>query len=298
MAAAAGVLRAQGTGTASPGQPGAPGPAAGRRPVLQGIGLALLLLGGFLLGFAGYLHFLSGRQEARSQFTLYQRLGIELGGQVAPLGATAPGAPVAILNIPAIGLRNEVIVAGTSPENLMLGPGHRLDTPLPGQAGVSQVYGRRATFGAPFGAVPQLRRGDVIRVTTGQGISTYSVVATGGSARLIENPAPNQLLLVTAGSDVVPRYYFSVDADLISPVKAGPAGLPAVYSDETALSSDSGALVLALLWGLALVIVSTAGTAAAARWSPWLAYLATAPVALAVLWNLYQSLAALLPNIY
>ena len=57
-------------------------------------------------------------------------------------------------------------------------------------------------------------------------------------------------------------------------------------------------LVLTLMWGLALVIVSVAGTVAAARWSPWLAYLAAAPLALAVLWNLYQSLAALLPNVY
>ena len=56
--------------------------------------------------------------------------------------------------------------------------------------------------------------------------------------------------------------------------------------------------MLTLIWGLALVIISVTGTIAAARWSPWLAYLAAAPPALAVLWNLYQSLAALLPNVY
>jgi sortase A len=56
--------------------------------------------------------------------------------------------------------------------------------------------------------------------------------------------------------------------------------------------------VLTMVWGMALALVSAAGTVAAARWSPWLAYLATAPLALAVLWNLYQSLAALLPNVY
>ena len=46
------------------------------------------------------------------------------------------------------------------------------------------------------------------------------------------------------------------------------------------------------------MIISVAGTVAAARWSPRLAYLAAAPLVLAVLWNLYQSLAALLPNVY
>ena len=35
------------------------------------------------------------------------------------------------------------------------------------------------------------------------------------------------------------------------------------------------------------------------RWSPWAAYLVIVPVALAVLWNLYQNLAeALLPNLF
>jgi hypothetical protein len=51
-------------------------------------------------------------------------------------------------------------------------------------------------------------------------------------------------------------------------------------------------------WGVALALVSAGATYAAARWPPWVCYLALAPVALVVLWNLYQSLAALLPNLY
>ncbi len=56
--------------------------------------------------------------------------------------------------------------------------------------------------------------------------------------------------------------------------------------------------MLTWTWALALVLVSAAGTIAATRWSPWAAYLVTVPVALAVLWNLYQNLSALLPNLY
>jgi len=67
---------------------------------------------------------------------------------------------------------------------------------------------------------------------------------------------------------------------------------------ELVLAGDTGALVLTTLWAVALVIVAAAGTFAAGRWSPWAAYLAAGPVALAVLWNLYQSLSALLPNVY
>jgi sortase A len=96
-----------------------------------------------VLGFAGYLYVLSSVQESRSQVLEYARLRGELAGQVAPLGPTAPGSPVAVLDIPGIGVRNMVVVEGTSPENLTLGPGHLRDTPLPGQAGVSEIFGRR-----------------------------------------------------------------------------------------------------------------------------------------------------------
>lgn len=282
------------------GPAAAPGDAAapGQRPVLRAVGLGLTLLGGFLLGFAVYLYGLSGVQEARSQTTLYSTLRIELANEIAPLGVTTPGAPVALLDIPSIGVRNMVIVEGTSPENLTLGPGLRRDSPLPGQAGVSEVYGRRATFGAPFGRLADLRRGDKILVITGQGASSYTVAALGDSSHLVEDPAPNRLILLTAGSPDIPTYFTYVDADLTSAAHADGAVLSAITAAEIALAGDESALVLTMVWGLALVLVSAAGTVAVVRWSPWLAYLATAPVLLAVLWNLYQSIAALLPNVY
>jgi sortase A len=191
-----------------------------------------------------------------------------------------------------------VVVEGTSAENLTLGPGHLRDTPLPGQGGISVIYGRRATFGAPFSRLAQLRPGDKITAITGQGKSSYTVEALGDSHRLIDDPAPNRLLLLTAGSSTVPTYYVYVDADLTSTVQPSPGDLPDITTQETALSGDGAALVIAALWALALALVSAGGTVAAMRWSPWLVYLSLAPVALAVLWNLYQSLAALLPNVY
>jgi sortase A len=279
-------------------RPGRP-PLSLRRPVLYGVGLGVTLLGAFLLGLVLYLFVLSGVQEARSQTILYAQLRGELASQVAPLGpAASPGAPVAILRIPAIGIRHQVIVQGTDAGSLMLGPGHRRDTPMPGQAGVAVVYGRRATFGAPFGALAQLRPGDRIIVTTGQGRAVYQVAAIGGSKRLIEDPDPNRLILVTASSPDVPAYYLAVDARLLTQARPADTPLAGIAPTEVALASDAGALPLTLVWALALVLVSAAGTVAAVRWSPWLAYLATAPLLLAILWNLYQNLAALLPNIY
>jgi sortase A len=274
-------------------------PARPGQPLAQRTaGLGLSLLGVLILGFAVYLYGLSGVQETRSQTVLYQQLRGELGNAVAPVGPTTPGAPVAVLNIPSIGVHDMVVVEGTSAESLMRGPGHLRSTPLPGQGGVSVIYGRRATFGAPFGRLAQLRSGDKITAITGQGTSSYEVRALGSSARQIDDPAPNRLLLLTAGSSTIPRYYLYADADLLSTAQPSPGSLPDISTAETALSGDTGALALALLWALALVLVAAGATFAAVRWSPWLAWLSAAPVVLAVLWNLYQSLAAVLPNVY
>jgi sortase A len=298
-----------------------PEPAATRPPLgpreqaLRILGVALILLGVLVLGFAVYLYGLSSVQEARSQFVLYQRLQVELANQVAPLGSASPGAPaaspgtagvplaaagvpVAVLRIPAIGIHDMVVVEGTSPEDLTLGPGHLSDTPLPGQAGVSEIFGRRQTFGAPFARLGQLRPGDVIQVITGQGTSTYRVAAVGNSAYIINDPAPNRLVLLTASSPVVPTYYIDVDARLTSTAQNGPPVPQVISAPELPLSGDSGALGLIMGWALLLALVSAGGTIAVIRWSRWPAYLVTAPVLLAVLWNLYQALAALLPNVY
>ena len=301
------------TKTLSPGVPAAPDAAAKpaasgalalasrQQQQLRGLGIGLLLLGAFVLGFLVYLYGLSSVQEARAQSTAYATFRGQLGEvnqAVAPLGATTPGAPVALLSIPAIGVRKMVVVEGTSPENLELGPGHVRSTPLPGQVGLSEIVGRRATFGAPFGHLLQARKGDKIIVITGQGTARYTIVAMGDSRHLVQDPAPNRLILFTSCSAVIPASFCYLDADLKSAPQPDPGGRPAITSAETPLSGDSGALVAAMIWALALAAISAAGTVAATRWSPRLAYLAAAPLALAAVWNLYQALAALLPNVY
>lgn len=279
------------SGTAAPAAPP-------QQSSLQTLGLSLTLLGVFLLGFVAYLYGISAIQEARAQSNAFATLRYQLGQQIAPLAATTPGNPVALLNIPGLGIKNMVVVEGTTPENLELGPGHVRDTPLPGETGVSEIFGRNATFGGPFGSLLGLHRGATFTVTTGQGISHYIVVAYGSSSRMVEDPAPNRLLLVTSCSAAIPTSYCYLDADLTSTPQQDPGGRPVITATEVPLAGDNGALVLTLIWGMALAIVSAAGTVAATRWSPWLAYLAVTPLVLAVLWNLYQSLAALLPNVY
>src|SRR5262249_25125790 len=113
------------------------------------------------------------------------------------------GVPMAVLSIPAIGINNMVVVEGTSPGNLTLGLGHLPDSSLPGQSGVSEIYGRRATFGGPFSRLGELRTGDVITVVTGQGKAIYKVAGVGSSHLVINDPWPNRLVLLTASSATV-----------------------------------------------------------------------------------------------
>ena len=297
-----------GPAPASEGPP--PGAGGLRRPVLRISAVAMLLLAVVVLGFVGYLYGLSDVQEARSQAVLYSQFQLELANQVAPLGPygpngldgargpTIPGSPVAIISIPSIGIRDMVVVQGTTPQNLMVGPGHRADSPLPGQPGLVQIYGRRATFGAPFSRLGELRPGDTITAITGQGTSIYTVAAAAPSSVIIKDPAQARMVLLTAYSPTVPTYYYQVDADLTSSIKPSPGVAAAVYSTELPLANDTSTLAMTMVWSLALVLVAAIGTVAAIRWSPWAAYLAGIPLAMAVLWNLYESLAALLPNLY
>jgi sortase A len=286
------------TATVSAGQQASSDARAGGVSPTRCAAASLLLLALLIVGFVGYLLGVSGIQEAGAQTRLYSTLAAELSQDIGPLGPTTPGAPLAVLDIPSIGMRNVVVVEGTSPENLTAGPGHLRNTPLPGQLGLSVIYGRRATFGAPFGRLDLIRRGAQIITITQQGRSVYKVVAIGDSQHPVKDPTLNRLALLTANSTEVPSYYVEVDADLVGAVHNGPVQMPVIGPTEQALAGDSGALVLTMTWGLALALLATGGAYAAARWSPWPVYLILAPAGLAVVWNLYENLAALLPNLY
>lgn len=125
------------------------------------------------LFLGAYAYGLSVLQEQRSQDQLYASFRglLDPSSPTAPSigGAIAPGSPVALLNSPRAGLRNVVVVEGTTSGDLLEGPGHLRDSPLPGQPGESILMGKSTTAGAPFGGITRLRKGDVITVRTGQG---------------------------------------------------------------------------------------------------------------------------------
>ena len=271
-----------------------------RRPVIQAVGAGVMMLGVVVLGGYVYLYGLSGLSEQRAQSELYKTFAEQLAEATAPTGAPAvsEGAPVAILNIPAAGISDMVVIEGTTSNDLTHGPGHLPNTVLPGQYGVSVIYGRNTTFGAPFAHLMRLQRGDKISVTTGEGSSTYVVESFGGSAVPAPDPTANRLVLVTASATDFPSTWVEVSADLASPPAATPTAWPAISVQEQPLAGNPGALLPLALWSQALLLISVAGSLAARFWSRWAALLCTAPAVIALLWTLYENISLLLPNLY
>ena len=95
----------------------------------------------------------------------------------AERGKANPGDPLGRIQIPKIGA-NFVIVQGTDAGDLREGPGHYVNTPLPGEPGTVAIAGHRTTFLAPFRDIDELKPSDPINVQMPYGDFTYSVQRT------------------------------------------------------------------------------------------------------------------------
>ncbi|MBC7640489.1 MAG: sortase [Rhodoferax sp.] len=250
---------------------------------------------------------LGAMQYRADQGRLYDDLRVRLANGTAPLGATTSGTPVALLNARGAGIRDAVVVEGTSSVQTQKAPGHRRNTPLPGQPGVSVLLGRGTTYGAAFGGIARLDAGDVITATTGQGDFTFVVEGV----RRAGDPLPALLpfggsrlsLASTEGASLAnglrARGVVYVDAILKGtprlPSSTRPSAIPA---NEDLMAGNRSAVLPLLLWMQALLVVGCAVAWAQARWGLWQTWLAAAPALLLVLWAAATSAAQLLPNLF
>ena len=288
--------------TRTPAPQGPPGTAESTAMVLS---TAFTMIAIVCLWVAVQLLFLSSVSQDRAQGLLYDDFRHQLGGATAPVGPTVPvGDPVALLSVPSIGLE-QVVVEGTASGDLLVGPGHRRDTPLPGQVGSSVVYGRATTYGGPFGELTSLDKGDKIEVTVGQG----PVVFTVSGVRRAGDPLPQppaagaaRLTLVTAeGSGrlgpLAPESVVYVDADAEEGYPAPSGRASAVPESEQSMARDTSALPLLALC-LALLLALTLGVIAARqRWSTALVWVVSAPLVIALAWATTDVVMRLLPNL-
>jgi sortase A len=254
-----------------------------------------------------YALFFSGLQESHDQHVMYSQLRQNLALATVPIGGViTPGTPIGLISAPSIKLHS-VVVEGTSSQDLTKGPGHYPSSPLPGQAGISQIFGRSATFGSPFGSVDTLHAGAPITVTTGQGVFTYSVIDVRRAGDpipgvLATNPA-SLILETSAGSGWrsgwAPTQIVYVDASLSGgKIQPTPAGrLATSPSIDVALAGDTADLVPLVLWLQALILLSAGFAYAHSRWSLWQLWIVGVPAAVAVLWGTTSAALLLLPNI-
>jgi sortase A len=305
----------------SPRRDHPPRPPAGSPPddrvEYQLVGQILGIVAVLALSFLVELTVLGGLRHDRDQVRLAAQFRIELAqgkdahgdDLVAPVGPfddsgqpLPAGAPVALLEIPRLNLR-EVVVEATTSSTLMSGPGHRRDTPLPGQAGTSVIAGRRATYGAPFRSLDQLRPGDHLTATTGQGKNSYTVL----DLRRAGDPVPSPLvaghgrltLVTTEGPSLAPTDVLRVDADLTSETHPRPGQLPsnALPRTDAIMSGDPSAL-----WGVVSWSVLLVGAAVTTVWIRfqigfWPAWVIGLPMLITLGLTTADDIAALLPNV-
>ncbi|MFE9424496.1 sortase domain-bontaining protein [Kitasatospora sp. NPDC006697] len=295
----------------APWQPAATPPSDGHRlGTAQLFAAGLTILATLLLGLLLDLGPVGAVQHLRDNATGYAELRETLAKGTTPIGQrdndgkpVALGTPVALLEIPQLGLR-EVIREGTSGGVLASGPGHRRDSPMPGQAGTSVLMGRQAGFGGPFGAIGQLRASETFTVTTGQGRHSFRVL----DVRRAGDPVPDapaagagRLLLITGdGQAFEPTGTLLVDADLVTDVQDSdprPLGYAALPAAERSMGTDAGAWVPLVLWGEALLLAVVGHALLRSRWGRAQSWAVGVPVLAALGLAVADQVARLLPNL-
>jgi sortase A len=265
----------------------------------------LLSIAGLALWFAAFGVGLSALQEQHAQHSLYATFRAQLSAGTAPLGgAISEGSPVAMLQSQAADLNSIVVAEGTTSSDLQTGPGHYPGTVLPGQPGISVLFGRSVSYGGPFRSIASMQAGDKIVATTGQGRFTYVVE----DVRRAGDPIPttlatgSHLLLVTSEATGwragwAPSRAVYVDATLTGKAVPAVASVAGLKSADQPMHGDTSQLFALVLW-MQLLLVGVVGVVIArVRWGTWQPWLIGVPVVLAALWGATSSVWVLLPNL-
>ena len=111
-----------------------------------------------------------------------------------------------LLEIPDINI-SQFVVSGTDELSLKFGPGHYIETKLPGSGGNVGIAGHRTTYGAPFSRLDQVDIGDEIYLTVGLNkyhyiVDDIEVVDANTGDYVLFNRGDDRLTLTTCH----PRY--------------------------------------------------------------------------------------------
>jgi sortase A len=223
----------------------------------------------------------------------------------------ADGDSVGIIDIPRIGL-SKAIVEGVNVDDLRNGPGHYPGTPFPGQVGNAAIAGHRTTYGAPFGDLDRLSRGDEITLQTVQGTFRYTVerdpfAVDPDDSSVLDPTTDNGTMLATLTLTTCdPKYSAAqrliVKANLVLPV--GEVALPATVEPDapqpeiSGLSGESSSRTPAILWGAIAAVVGLLWWLVFHRHPRWSTWLIGAIPFVAALFVFYTYLERVLPSNY
>ncbi|WP_298209038.1 sortase [Ferrimicrobium sp.] len=181
------------------------------RLVARIIAIVLVCVGVYVLGFLPYALFVSHHSSVVAQHRLDRTL---VGGLKTSKISTSsdaaipvvdwpkrvpPGTPIAKLTIPSAGVFGDVIVEGAQKVQLEEGPGHYIESAMPGDPGNIALAGHRTTWLHPFYNLPSVKIGDKIVLMVGSHKWVYRAID-----RVVVSPTDVSVL------DPLPGWYITL----------------------------------------------------------------------------------------
>ena len=304
------------------------------RTVIGAIGRVLITVGVLILLFVAYQLWGTGIYEARAQSDLRSQFKHELAHRGAtsttagsgtststtsttsPTATTTPlelpaapadGDPVGVIKIDKIGV-DKIVVEGTTVPDLRKGPGHYAGSPMPGQTGNAAIAGHRTTYGAPFGDLDQLSRGDRISVQTLTGTWVYALVADPFAVKPTQtevldpvvDPATGQERATLTLTTCEPKYQATERLVVKAQLTQGQTPLPGISAPRViaGLSGGSEPRGPVYVAGFIAALVGALWWLLFRRYPRWTTWLAGVIPFLVVLFVFYTYLERVLPNNY
>ena len=124
------------------------------------------------------------------------------------------------LTIPKINIE-WVVNEGSDIPDLKKGPGHIPQTPLPGETGRSTLSGHRTTYGAPFGRIDELKKGDMIYLEALNGnkyfyqVTSFQVIKP-TYVEILNGTDRKELLLTTCYPEYSARERYVIIAEMVT----------------------------------------------------------------------------------
>lgn len=137
---------------------------------------------------------------SRSQAALEDELNALAKENAQEAGRTNIGRAIGRIRIPAIDI-SFVFVQGTDPQTLRKGPGHYVQTQMPGEDSTFAVAGHRTTYLAPFRRIDELEAGDRIVIEMPYARFIYEVQGTkivAPTAVSVLRPGRGERIVLTA----------------------------------------------------------------------------------------------------